>query len=292
MIKVWLDTDIGTDIDDAVALGYLLNHPDCALLGISTVTGPALGRAELASALCEYARRDIPIHPGAEEPLLTRALQTEAGQIARLGNWPHKHDFTMNSAVEGMYRAIAENPGEITLLAIGPMTNLALLLKTHPDAARMIGRVVLMGGEFLRMRPAAWGEAEWNVLCDPYAAAIVFATPGLPIRAIGLDVTIGVTMERAEAAQRFALPKLKPVWDFADFWLEHGRVITFHDPLAAACIFEPSIMEYRRGAISVELSAERSLGKTYFDAREDGAHEVASSVDPTRFFEAYFRHMA
>ena len=80
MTKILLDTDIGTDVDDAVCLAYLLSHPDCELLGITTVTGEAEKRASLASVLCQVAGRDIPIYPGAELPLRGEQRQPIAPQ--------------------------------------------------------------------------------------------------------------------------------------------------------------------------------------------------------------------
>ena len=84
MTKLLLDTDIGTDVDDAVALAYLLSHPDCELLGITTVTGEAVKRASLASVLCQAAGKDIPIYPGADHPMRGERRQPVAQQAAAL----------------------------------------------------------------------------------------------------------------------------------------------------------------------------------------------------------------
>ena len=91
--KILLDTDIGSDIDDAVALAWLLANPDCDLLGITTVTGQAKTRAQLASVLCRVAGKSIPIFPGAETPLLVCQRQKEAPQGAALERWPHEKSF-------------------------------------------------------------------------------------------------------------------------------------------------------------------------------------------------------
>jgi purine nucleosidase len=82
--KVLLDTDIGSDIDDAVCLAYLLAHPECDLLGITTVSGQPVERAQLASALCKVAGKDVPIYPGTADPLLIPQRQTRARQSAAL----------------------------------------------------------------------------------------------------------------------------------------------------------------------------------------------------------------
>src|SRR5881628_1059466 len=99
-MKVILDTDIGSDIDDAVCLAYLLAQPRCELLGITTVTGQADKRAMLASALCKVAGKDIPIFPGGEKPLLVPQKQPHAPQAEALSRWPHETKFPNGAAVE------------------------------------------------------------------------------------------------------------------------------------------------------------------------------------------------
>ncbi len=87
--KIFLDTDIGTDIDDALCLLYLLANPDCELLGITTVTGESEKRAMLASSLCKLVGKDIPIFPGTENPLIIQQQQKEASQAKSLNKWLH-----------------------------------------------------------------------------------------------------------------------------------------------------------------------------------------------------------
>jgi purine nucleosidase len=130
-IKMLLDTDIGSDIDDAVCLAYLLAQPECELLGITTVTGEAAARASLASALCLVAGKSIPIYPGREEPLLIAQQQPLAPQAAALSRWPHATDFPRGQAVEFLRQTIRRHPGEVVLLCIGPLTNVAEIGRAH-----------------------------------------------------------------------------------------------------------------------------------------------------------------
>src|SRR3990172_3844403 len=105
-MKVLLDTDIGSDIDDTICLAYLLAQPECELLGITTVTGEADRRASIASALCKAASRQIPIFPGAEEPLIVPQRQPQAPQAAALVKWEHDASFPQGQAVEFMRQTI------------------------------------------------------------------------------------------------------------------------------------------------------------------------------------------
>src|SRR5512140_664079 len=133
MTKILLDTDIGTDVDDAVALAYLLSHPECDLLGITTVTGEAVKRASLASVLCKVAGKEIPIVPGAETPTQGEQRQPIAQQAEALPRWPHETEFSHEPAVDFLARSIRAHPGEVTLLTIGPLTNIGKLFTAHPD---------------------------------------------------------------------------------------------------------------------------------------------------------------
>jgi len=213
--------------------------------------------------------------------------QPAAQQATQLANWPHATLFAQVHAVEAMYAAIKANPGKVTLLAIGPMTNMALLLKMHPDAPSLLKGTVLMCGEFFRRLPV-W-EAEWNSMCDPYASAMVYG--GLNLRTVGLDVTMQVQMHKDEVARRFDKGLLRVVYDFAKPWFERVDHITFHDPLAAVSIFVPEVMTYLMGRVSVELMSARVIGRTYFDEDAAGPHEVAVTVDKEAFFKEYFRYL-
>ena len=290
MEKIWLDTDIGSDIDDAVALAYLLSKPECKLIGISTVSGEAVKRAQIADALCNVAGKSIPIFPGAEKPIIGTQRQPKAPQANKLYNWKHETEATFqpNTAVKAMYQAIKENPGEITLLAIGPLTNVALLLRTHPDVVGMLKSVMLMAGAFLENIPMR-RDAEWNVRCDTIGAAMVFAEKGLRIRCVGLDVTLKVQLDKEQTTKRFATPLLQAVRDFADAWFAHRDDIIFHDPLAAACMFVPDIVTYKRGFVKVELGGE-GYGRTDFIEDENGLHEIAVAVDAAAMLEEYFKN--
>jgi len=283
---VLFDTDIGSDIDDAVCLAYLLMQPYCELVGITTVTGEAVKRAMLADAVCRVAGKRVPIYAGAEIPMLTAVKQPIAQQAQALPNWEHSKEFS-RGAISFMRDIIHENPGKITLLAVGPMTNLGLLFATYPETAGMLKSLVLMCGVFTNRLPGV-GPLEWNALNDPYATAIVYKAKAARHRSIGLDVTCRVVLEADEVRRRFTHPVLQPVKDFAEVWFKHAKKLTFHDPLAAVSIFEDNILSFTRGNVESELQSARLMGMTHFAPDDGGVHEVALDVDPDLFFEKYF----
>jgi purine nucleosidase len=288
LTKVILDTDIGSDIDDAVCLAYLLSQPDCELLGITTVSGEPVKRAMMASAMCKIADKKVPIYPGAEKPLLANQRQPLASQARALDRWEHDKDFPQFEAVEFLRKTIRKYPEEVVLLPIGPMTNIALLFSIDPEIPKLLKGIVLMSGFYEKMGPSQ-SPMEWNVMCDPHAAAIVYNAPVKIHRSIGLDVTLQVTMEKEEVRRNFKADILKPVIDFAEVWFEHTPVLTFHDPLAATTIFDEEICSFERGKVDIEIVKDDLKGATYWKQDdENGVHEVALKVNRDRFFEHYF----
>ena len=282
-IKLLLDTDIGSDIDDALCLAYLLAQPRCELLGITTVTGEPEKRAAMASALCKVAGKDIAIFPGVERPLITPIQQPEATQASALAKWTHEAKFPQGEAIEFLRHTIRAYPGEVVLLGIGPLTNIALLFAIDPEIPTLLKQLVLMCGAYEQ----PWRE--WNALNDPYATAIVYRAPVTHFRAIGLDVTLKVKMDAAQFRMRCNTPLLHPVLDFAEIWFQGKDTITFHDPLAATTLFSDDICTYTVGDVNVELKDEQEAGRLYWRPRVPGGTiEVATDVQPERFFAQYF----
>lgn len=287
-MKVMLDTDIGSDIDDAICLAYLLVEPTCDLLGITTVSGEAVERAKIASVLCKVAGKDIPIYPGAVKPLLIPQKQPRAQQATALPNWEYQHTFPENDAVEFMRHTIRANPGEVTLLGIGPMTNIGLLFALDPEIPQLLKALVMMVGVFTN-KLAGVGPLEWNAICDPHALAIIYQSRVAVHRSVGLDVTCQVKMDAPEVRARFQKGLLRPVLDFAEVWFQQLASVTFHDPLAAVTLFDDSVCLFERGLVEVELTSPRTLGMTHWTPDSaHGAHEIALRVSPERFFDRYF----
>jgi len=295
-IPILLDTDIGSDIDDALALAYLLRQPRCELLGITTVSGQPGRRASLADAVCRAGGRiDIPVHVGTAAPLLVSQRQPYAPQTAALadGEWPYRQLSNQNTAVQFLRETIRARPDEITLLAIGPLTNIALLFALDPAIPSLLKEIVLMGGWYFD-RP----QPEWNIRCDPHAAAMVFAAPVPRFTAVGIDVTQHCRMGADECRRRFAETggPLAPVAAFAEVWFQNKPDITFHDPLAAALIFEPTLCTTEARRVSVEVTSRQRPGQTWVDwddrHRPDPdpsrPHNIAATVNAPAFFAHYF----
>jgi len=284
---VWLDTDIGTDIDDAVALAYLLREPACRLVGLSTVTGPVEDRSRIAAAVAAAAgRADLPIYSGHSD-VLSGPGQPRCPQADALTDAERRREFPADpdAALAALVAAARRRPGELTLLTIGPLTNAARFFQAEPELPGLLKEMVLMAGHF---RPAKPG-AEWNALCDPEATRIVAEAP---VRRTwyGLDVTLQCTMPAAEVRRRFTGPLLGTVTRFAEVWFRKRDRLVFHDPLAAACVFAPGLCTCESARVEVETAGEHP-GRTVLrppSGDDRRADQVALGVDAAAFFDRYF----
>jgi len=286
-IPILLDTDIGSDIDDAVALAYLLRQPRCELLGITTVSGEPEKRAMLADAICRAGGRfDIPVHVGAEAPWLVPQKQPHAPQAEALtDHWTHDKFTKENTAIEFLRRTIRARPGEITLLAIGPLTNVALLFAMDPEIPALLKNLTLMGGWFTSP------QSEWNILCDPHSAAKVFVAPVPELIAVGIDVTGRCRLPAGECRRRFALAggALELVSAMAEVWFHDVPEIVFHDPLAAALIFDKTLCKTEPQCVEIELTNTQLIGQTLLVPNAaTKPHHIAADVDSSAFFAHYF----
>jgi inosine-uridine nucleoside N-ribohydrolase len=202
-----------------------------------------------------------------------------------LDRLPHDREYPQGAAIDFLRQTIRAHPGEVTLLAIGPLTNVALLFAVDPAIPALLRRLVLMNGWFATNRPPTASLAEWNALCDPHAAAMVYHAHVAVHRSIPIDVTQQVVMPMADVRARFRAPVLQVVRDMAQ--VTDAERIVFHDPLAAATIFDDQICTFHPGTVGIDLASDATLGRSLW-APGAGEHEVALGIRPDRFFEHYF----
>lgn len=311
MKKVLLDFDIGTEIDDAIALAYLLANPECELVGITTSCGESIKRAEMASVLCRAAGKKVPIHAGCERPLLIPQMETTAPQAAILPHYEHDTGFAPNTAIPFMQKVIRENPGEVTLLAVAPMTNLGLLFAMDPELPELLDGLYLLCGspthqrhdvvteslsamerdDFIRVL-ASQGILENNSIVDPHATSVVYRARCRNFVNIGNNVSSRVVMTPEEAERRFRHPIMQVVMSIAREWFKDEPRVSFHDPLAAVCIFNDDVCSYKRGYMDCVLDSRLLGGMTIFREDPAGPHQVAWDVDGDKFFEHLFEVFA
>lgn len=311
--KILLDTDMGTDVDDALALIYLLKHPACRMMGITTVAGEAGVRAELAQTLCGECNVQVPVYPGCEQCMIIPQREVSAPHGRLLPHSGSSRRYPAGQALSFMQQVIRENEGEITLIGIGPFTNIAMLFRMDPELPGMLKKLVLMGGRFFPdcqsfqtpqerhtpdRNPAfadvsiasmlRGGMLEANMATDPHAAAVIAGAASSRTRIISLDVTRQVVMKEESFRQKFAAKEYTLLMKMAQMWLQVDGQITFHDPLAAVSVFCPQVCTYLNGNLEIELSGGKMDGCTYLEENPGGRFEVSSQVYPETFFREYF----
>jgi len=265
--RVILDTDIGTDVDDFLALAFVLASPELHLEAVTCVYGDVVLRARIARKLLDISGNpNVPIYCGAAKPLLgLRPIYWpghEGQGILNVNdppfNLPNEH------AANYIIQAVMQNPGQIHLAAIGPLTTIALALSLEPRLVKNLAGITMMGGA-LRLNDLSLRYAEHNVLCDPEAAHIVFSS-GVPIHMVPLDVTLRTRithqdmLEIAENKNPFQQVIADQLRRYP-FFAENG--FTFmHDPLAVASLVDPSLLEWKDVHIDVVLEGRESTGAT------------------------------
>lgn len=275
-ISVIFDTDIGTDVDDCLALAFLLGSPEIRLEAITTVYGDVALRARMCRKLLELrGRDDVPVYEGVRQPLMNlepvywpghegKGLLDADGDIPD-GSDEHAAAHAAAHAVDVLIERVMAAPGEITVLAVGPLTNIAAAIIREPRFAQSVARLTIMGGH-IATHARTGPLAEHNIKCDPEAAHVVFSS-GAPIDLVPLDVTLRATIDAAgvERIRAGGTPYYEAVADQVALYppfTERGERTFLHDPLAAASLLRPDHLVWHDLAVRVELSGHLTRGMT------------------------------
>ncbi len=279
-----LDTDIGTDVDDILALTLMARTPEYNLAGVTTVYGNTALRARMARyVLRQLGRDDVIVAAGSSETL--------AGEPVWWGGHegdgiPGLEEVEVDESRDGVALLCGlarEHPGRLDVFAIGPLTNIAMAIQADSAFAGSVRHLYIMGGAY-------WGDQpEHNIKSDAPAADVVFSS-GIPITVCGLDVTTRVWLredgveEIREGLGAFGEVLAQQFWRWLDFMVEHGisdgkiKGTHMHDPLAVLAAIEPGVLTFERCDVTVDLEGD-SIGRTRLEHCGSGRIRVASDVD-------------
>lgn len=304
--RIILDTDPG--IDDALAFLLLAASPEISLEAITVTHGNTTMSKCLANALrlADLLKLgNIPVAAGAQEPLnktLSVAEETHGDGGLGYAKLPDsKRAVDPRRAHDLIIDLVSKNPGEITILAIGPLTNVALALLKAPQIAPQIKDIVLMGGA-IHYPGNATPQSEYNVFCDPEAYDIVLRS-GIEISLVPLDVTYQ-TIFTSEHVKRITARKeiVQFIDDSTRFYIEFHeeyqsiKGCAINDPLAAAIILKPELATWRDYYVEVELRSATSKAKTiadHFDVSKKKANcRVAMEVDVEGFMDFFIERVS
>jgi purine nucleosidase len=280
-IPVVLDTDIGGDIDDAFALALVLSSPELDLRAVTTVSGDTRARARIAAKmLWESGRRDVRVaagEPGAKMDI-SQAAWAEGFASPSLLN---------KNAVDLMKKEIDRGRGETVLVAIGPLTNIAALLKKYPESKSKVKRIVLMGGSIAHgYYPNSGPTAESNIASDAPAAQAVFES-GIPILMTPLDVTAGLQIQGNQLQK--VMMQSRPLSHalHALYMLWNQPVPTLHDPMAVSLLIDPRLCATKSMAVQID-----GQGMTRAIEGKPANAVVAVETDPAQFVDFYVGRVA
>lgn len=265
-MRVWIDTDIGSDVDDALALAYVLRHPGFELVGVSTVFGDVPLRTRIAEELLAIGgQNDVAVYPGLGVPLTPRkrgvmfghegvGLFDDPDPVLRLAE-----EDGGGERIDALATALAAAAPDV-LLAIGPLTNLGALVRE--DAP--LPSLAVMGGKFTDVLLPGMSEAipEWNWFCDPLAAELVLNAEHqrLPL-VVPAEVTFKTRLKPEDPALLAEGDEMnKALARLCDSWLDLQRdafdrdqpTVALHDPLAAALLVEPALCTTAELRIAVD----------------------------------------
>jgi purine nucleosidase len=311
--------DVDTGIDDSLALLYACASPEAEIVAATCVSGNVEARqvAENTRAVLELAgRREVEVALGREVPLVRPLMTTPETHGPRGIGYaelpPASRPLSERDGVDVLIAEIEARPGEITLITLGPLTNLAVAVLRRPELPGLVKRLVMMAGSYRSPGNTA-PTSEWNVAVDPEAAKIVFdafAAADLPARplALGLDVTERAKMTpehldrlAAIVGERDANAASNPVVRFAAdalrFYMEfHSRFDGFygafiHDALAVAVALDPALGRSEALTVDVELAGTLTTGETVTDWRRRWGRppnlDVVLEVDQEAFMDRF-----
>ncbi len=275
-IPVVLDTDIGSDIDDAFALAMVIQSKGLELKAVTTVSADTRARARIAAKMLAEAKlEDIPVAAGepSEKPPFAQARWAE--------NFTGR-SLVADSAVDVLKKTIDHEHGRMVVIAIGPLTNIAALLKRYPAEDKQIREIVLMGGSIARGYTNGSGPtAEYNIAADAASAQVVFAS-GIPIRMAPLDATARLQLDDAHREAIFArhTPLTESLRALYVLWGEPTP--TLHDPLAVSLLSDPTLCQTQH--LDIQIGHDGFTRKVSVGS-PNGV--VALETEPARFMNYY-----
>ena len=300
--RIIIDTDPG--IDDALAILLALASDELTIEGLTVVHGNCSMEQGVTNALSvlELAgREDIPVYEGCELPLVQPSLLApETHGNTGLGYAqlpPPTTEPAAGHAVDFLMESTLSAPGEITIVAVGPLTNLALAIRREPKIVEAVREVIIMGGA-IRHEGNTTPLAEFNTFVDPHAAHIVYHS-GMPITLTPLDVTYKciLTPDDVQRLLKLDHPITEFIADATRFYMEFhddyqkiaGCVI--NDPLALALAYAPELVDVEEHYVDVDIAGGVSMGNTFADfyrMEEKPANmNVALGVRPRDFIELF-----
>lgn len=294
-ISVILDTDIGTDVDDCLALALLVSSPELQLQAVTCVYGDTTLRSRMALKLLQLrGLTEIPVVAGATKPLISkRPIYWEGHEGQGLIENAADLQPTAGFAPDFLVEQVMTRPGQIHIIAIGPLTNIALAIQKEPRFAANLAHLTIMGGVVRSIDRLDLPLAEHNIVCDPEAAKMVFES-GAPITLVPLDLTTQVQVTEAglKQIQTAGSPFQRAVADQLARYPRFQKLghTNLHDPLAVGVVIDPTFVSLQKVVVQTGTSNDPVPAQTLMrppTTTEVASIQLATRVDIARF-ESFF----
>jgi len=302
-ISLLLDTDIGTDVDDALALAFALRHPDIELRAVTTVSGDVDRRAQIAAKILRLAGRDdLEVAAGIGGGPIPGGRPAEMGHEGQ-GLLQPGEQLTVSErdAISLLVQQTAE--ATVQLATVGALSNLAAALEREPAMADRIERLAVMGGVFappLEDGPSFEAADDHNLNVDPTASLRALNAP-LPLLYVPLDVTVQTALTRQHLERLRRGDRLcQGLAALIDIWaqllhrtipgMDHHQVATLHDPLTVACLVEPELVTTEQ--LPVTVAYHEGLARTFVDPVAGRPVQVVRSVQAREFADFWLATVA
>jgi purine nucleosidase/pyrimidine-specific ribonucleoside hydrolase len=297
--KIILDTDIGDDVDDALALGLICASGELELLGVTTVFANVQARSRQARSILKVAGGKflkVPVAAGCGASMASRPMDNAKAYLE--GRLPNQDASCFPEAelpkpdprhgVDFLIDTLLSGSGDIVPVTIGAMTNLAMAMIKEPRIISKIPKVVAMAAEVKK------NFSEWNIHCDPEAAALVFQS-GLPIDVTTSEIGTLCSFDRSHIDRLLVakagsmashLGKTIELWQKSE-----KRMPSLFDPLALATMFKNDLVTWKTGTVTVDLQGNKTYGYTTFEEGASGPHRVAWTVDSKAALDFYIERI-
>lgn len=246
-----IDTDIGSDIDDAIALAYVVKSGMDVKL-ITTVHGPTLWRARLAKKLTMQLGVDIPVAVGSSAPtkqkqIFSSPLEESGDYVEKEEEWHGKKALSVQeNGIEALAQTISDNKHNVTIAAIGPLTNLGTLFQKYPEMAKYVNQIYVMGNAIVTPEHYFLNYRAYNLKVDPEAADIIFAS-GAPITIVTTEICKKnyLSKEELESLKQLKHPAFDYIADTGKKWLNfiNYEQVFLYDPLVVQHYLDDKVTE-------------------------------------------------